>query len=361
MKQQADLSGLDAIADRDERLRRRTNGSSTRPTRPRPALREQLRTGAPALPRRTTWSTVSRWTAGRSCGTWLAGRADVDRVLLSPQLRPLPRAAPRCCRHATRPRRVHSGTSRDRRGPGLGQLGVHRRGHRRSAPPTPASTAPIRRCAATSGAATTRGTTRGTAPDPDRPQWPRHAHHGHRAWARRHRRGARRAVDRLRRTSTATSATRPHYLDCLQFMLAPFPHGGDPLRDGDPERGAARADQLVGLPRSWRAATATRCGRRSRADRGRHLLRRRGRQQRPRCGSIERSAGAVPGHVHRRARSTATAQLADFSSRGPTPGGGQAGRRGARRTACCRRCPAAGTASSTARRWPRRTWPGWWR
>jgi hypothetical protein len=26
------------------------------------------------------------------------------------------------------------------------------------------------------------------------------------------------------------------YLDCLQFMLAPFPHGGDPWRDGRPER-----------------------------------------------------------------------------------------------------------------------------
>ena len=28
------------------------------------------------------------------------------------------------------------------------------------------------------------------------------------------------------------------YLDCLQFMLAPFPAGGDPLVDGDPARGA---------------------------------------------------------------------------------------------------------------------------
>jgi subtilisin family serine protease len=27
-----------------------------------------------------------------------------------------------------------------------------------------------------------------------------------------------------------------HYLDCLQFMLAPFPRGGDPWRDGRPER-----------------------------------------------------------------------------------------------------------------------------
>lgn len=36
-----------------------------------------------------------------------------------------------------------------------------------------------------------------------------------------------------------------HYLDCLQFMLAPFPTGGDPLTDGRPER----APQV--LTNSW--------------------------------------------------------------------------------------------------------------
>ena len=28
------------------------------------------------------------------------------------------------------------------------------------------------------------------------------------------------------------------YLDCMQFMLAPFPQGGDPLKDGDPTKAA---------------------------------------------------------------------------------------------------------------------------
>ncbi len=28
------------------------------------------------------------------------------------------------------------------------------------------------------------------------------------------------------------------YLDCMQFMLAPFPHGGDPFKDGDPTKAA---------------------------------------------------------------------------------------------------------------------------
>src|SRR5262249_53236917 len=33
-------------------------------------------------------------------------------------------------------------------------------------------------------------------------------------------------------------ANPAYYLDCLQFMLAPFPRGGDPLRDGRPDRAA---------------------------------------------------------------------------------------------------------------------------
>jgi subtilisin family serine protease len=39
-----------------------------------------------------------------------------------------------------------------------------------------------------------------------------------------------------------------HYLDCLQFMLAPFPYGGDPLRDGRPERGADVLTNSWGCP-----------------------------------------------------------------------------------------------------------------
>jgi hypothetical protein len=40
----------------------------------------------------------------------------------------------------------------------------------------------------------------------------------------------------------------PYYLDCLQFMLAPFPHGGDPLRDGRPDRGADVLTNSWGCP-----------------------------------------------------------------------------------------------------------------
>jgi subtilisin family serine protease len=38
------------------------------------------------------------------------------------------------------------------------------------------------------------------------------------------------------------------YLDCLQFMLAPFPRDGDPFRDGDPERAADVLNNSWGCP-----------------------------------------------------------------------------------------------------------------
>jgi len=38
------------------------------------------------------------------------------------------------------------------------------------------------------------------------------------------------------------------YLDCMQFMLAPFPHNGDPLKDGDPARAADVLNNSWGCP-----------------------------------------------------------------------------------------------------------------
>lgn len=38
------------------------------------------------------------------------------------------------------------------------------------------------------------------------------------------------------------------YLDCMQFMLAPFPHGGDPFRDGDPAKAAHVLNNSWGCP-----------------------------------------------------------------------------------------------------------------
>ncbi len=38
------------------------------------------------------------------------------------------------------------------------------------------------------------------------------------------------------------------YLDCMQFMLAPFPHDGDPFKDGDPKRAADVLNNSWGCP-----------------------------------------------------------------------------------------------------------------
>ena len=40
----------------------------------------------------------------------------------------------------------------------------------------------------------------------------------------------------------------PRYLDCLQFLLAPFPQGGDPLTDGRPDLGAHVINNSWGCP-----------------------------------------------------------------------------------------------------------------
>ena len=39
-----------------------------------------------------------------------------------------------------------------------------------------------------------------------------------------------------------------YYLDCMQFMLAPFPLGGDPFTDGDPALGAHVSNNSWGCP-----------------------------------------------------------------------------------------------------------------
>jgi subtilisin family serine protease len=40
----------------------------------------------------------------------------------------------------------------------------------------------------------------------------------------------------------------PYYLDCMQFLFAPFPQGGDPFADGNPSRGANITSNSWGCP-----------------------------------------------------------------------------------------------------------------
>jgi subtilisin family serine protease len=111
------------------------------------------------------------------------------------------------------------------------------------------------------------------------------------------------------------------YLDCLQFMLAPFPPGGDPFTDGRPERAPHVLTNSWGCPpiegcdlASLRPATA------ALAAAGILVVVSAGNTG-PFCASVEDPPAPYPdvlavGAVDRARRVTS------FSSRGPGPAGG---------------------------------------
>ncbi|MER7458951.1 S8 family serine peptidase [Micromonospora sp. NPDC126480] len=111
-----------------------------------------------------------------------------------------------------------------------------------------------------------------------------------------------------------------YYLDCLQFMLAPFPPGGDPFTDGRPQRAPDILTNSWGCPalegcdpRVLRPATDA-------LDAAGILVVAAAGNTGPHCGSVDDPPAPYPdvltvGAVDRQRRVT------DFSSRGPTPGG----------------------------------------
>ncbi|MGS2613178.1 S8 family serine peptidase [Micromonospora sp. LZ34] len=110
-----------------------------------------------------------------------------------------------------------------------------------------------------------------------------------------------------------------HYLDCLQFMLAPFPPGGDPFTDGRP----ARAPDI--LTNSWGCPAIEGCDPRvlrpatTALDAAGILVVAAAGNTGPYCGSIDDPPAPYPdvltvGAVDRQRRVTS------FSSRGPAPG-----------------------------------------
>jgi len=118
-----------------------------------------------------------------------------------------------------------------------------------------------------------------------------------------------------------------HYLDCMQFMLAPYPPGGDPFRDGRPDLAAdvsnnswgcthrvEGCDQETLLPavRAMRAA-------------GIFVVAAIGNEG-PECGSAETPPGNYSGTLMSVGAMTPDGTVADFSSRGPitdSPDGGR--------------------------------------
>lgn len=111
-----------------------------------------------------------------------------------------------------------------------------------------------------------------------------------------------------------------HYLDCLQFMLAPFPPGGDPFTDGRPRRAPDVLTNSWGCPPvegcdpgALRPATA------ALAAAGILVVAAAGNSG-PHCASVADPPAPYPdvltvGAVDR------SRMVTDFSSRGPAPGG----------------------------------------
>ena len=107
------------------------------------------------------------------------------------------------------------------------------------------------------------------------------------------------------------------YLNCMQFMLAPFPEGGDAFRDGDPSRGAEVLNNSWGCP--WvegcdpgsllPAVKALRAA-------GIFVVVSVGNYGLSGCGSVT-DPPAIYGEVYSVGAVSQNGQLADFSSKGP--------------------------------------------
>lgn len=319
LSEQADLTGLDAIADRPARLRATYDRLVAHAERTQAPLRRSLdRVGLAYTPYYLVNGVLVD--GGPAVRQWLSGRSDVDRVLLDPRLRPLPAAAPvdRGSGAAPdgRPQWNVALIGADRVWNGLGVtgegivIGTSDSGVDGSHPAL--------RDGFRGGDDSWFDPWNGTAVPTD------HGGHGtHTLGSAEGRNGIGVAPGaqwvgcvNLDRNLGSPS----HYLDCLQFMLAPFPRGGDPWRDGRPERAPHVLTNSWGCPAlegcdlaALRPATAA-----LRAA-GLFFVTAAGNAGSG-CGSIVNPPAPYPdvltvGAVDR------TRTVADFSSRGPTPDG----------------------------------------
>ena len=317
LKEQADLSGLSAVTDRNERLRQTYRRLVETAERSQVAIRRDLR----------TWKVDVRpyylvngleVSGGPVVRAWLERRSDVDRVLTNPVLRPLPGDPEPMRGDATKPDgplwnvkalnadRVWQFA--DARGAGIvvgssdsGVDGAHpalapgfRGGDDSWYDPWNDTTSPTDQNGHgthTLGSALGRDGI-GVAPDA--------------SWI---------GCVNLARNLGSPS----HYLDCLQFMLAPFPHDGDPFRDGRPDRAAHVLTNSWGCPelegcdgRVLRPAVAALTAA------GIFVVAAAGNTG-SRCGSITDEPATDPGAFAVGAV-TEDREVADFSSRGPVPG-----------------------------------------
>lgn len=112
------------------------------------------------------------------------------------------------------------------------------------------------------------------------------------------------------------------YLDCMQFMLAPFPQDGDPLRDGQPERGAHVLNNSWGCPEVEGCdPTALRTAVSMLRAAGVFVVSSAGNDGQGGCGSLE-SPIALHDAVYSVGAVDSTGEIAEFSSLGPVEADG---------------------------------------
>jgi hypothetical protein len=314
MKEQADLTGLDGIAERDERLRQTYRRLVDTAERSQASIRRDLagmRLGF------TPYYLVNGLAvdAGPVVRVWLSRRSDVDRILLNPQLRPLPEPPP-----------VMHG---DRLAPAEPPWNITAIGADKVWKDLGVTGEGIVVGSSDSGVDGThpalRGNFRGGADswlDPWGSTVPTD-HNGHGTHTLASAVGDKVGVAPGATWTGCVNLPRnlgnpASYLTCLQYMLAPYPRGGDPLRDGHPERAPQVLTNSWGCPElegcdtgSLRRATA------ALAAAGIYFVAAAGNTG-PDCRSLRDPPAIYPdvltvGAVDR------NNQVAMFSSRGPSP------------------------------------------
>jgi subtilisin family serine protease len=317
MKQQADLGGLEAIADRDERLRQTYKRLVDTADASQAGLRKALK--ARGLHFRPYYLVNGlEVDGGQVVRSWLANRDDVDRVLLNPQLRPLPRAAGVMHGHQPAPTGPQWNLTSIGADQVWSQLGVTGEG--------------ITVGGSDSGVDGSHpelgGNFRGGKDswlDPFGPETSPVDYNGHGTHTLASAVGAKVGVAPGAKWIGCVNLPRnigspAAYLTCMQFMLAPYPRSGDPLHDGDP----TRAPEV--LTNSWGCPELEGCDRnalklavQALSAAGIYFVVAAGNSG-PDCGTVEDAPATYPdpltvGAVDQRGR------LTDFSSRGPAPGG----------------------------------------
>jgi hypothetical protein len=338
MKQQPDLAGLAEITDRGQRLRTTYQRLVEHADRTQAPLRKALSGRQVPYTPYYLVNGIEVHAGGPIVRAWLSTRSDVDRVLLSPRLRPLPAAPPvthgsdappddpQWNIEAVKADQVWRDLGITGQGIVVGQSdsgvdGTHpalhngfRGGDDSWFDPWNHTRTPTDR----GGHGThTLGSAVGRAPNGAVPA----SAPGDLSTPTPGAVGVAPGAEWIGCVNLARNMGNPaHYLDCLQFMLAPFPYGGNPFRDGHPERAPHVLTNSWGCPdlegcdpAALRPATA------ALAAAGIFFVAAAGNEG-PRCGSIKDppapypdvvSVGAVDRENH----------IAEFSSRGPARGG----------------------------------------